>query len=172
MAVAFAADLLAILLAASSVAKLGDLDGFIGIVSGYGALPRGLSRAIGYIVPILEAFIAAGLISGASRAVAAILAALFFTNAAGVVGLSLALHRTPGRCGCFGSLSTAKPTWSLAGLDVMLAVSSLGITVLSNRSATSIGADIEAGLGAVLFGLLVWTLATLATVSRLDRRIE
>ena len=121
IASAFAAGLLAVLLAASSIAKLRDLNAFMGILSGYGALPRRMSRAIGYAVPVYEAFLAVGLVSGATRAIAGILAAAFFTGTAGVVGMSLMLHRAPERCGCFGSASTSKPAWSLVGLDVTLA---------------------------------------------------
>jgi hypothetical protein len=172
IASAFAAGLLAVLLAASSIAKLRDLNAFMGILSGYGALPRRMSRAIGYAVPVYEAFLAVGLVSGATRAIAGILAAAFFTGTAGVVGMSLMLHRAPERCGCFGSASTSKPAWSLVGLDVTLAVVSLGVSVLSENAVTSIGADVEAGLGAGLFALLVWTLATFEAVSQLERRNE
>lgn len=92
----------ALLFAAAAVHKLRDLRRFDEIFSAYGLLPAprglGLSRA----VPLLEILVAAGLLFGRSRAIAAVVGIGLLL----LYGLAIAVNLRRGRrdlaCGCGG----------------------------------------------------------------------
>lgn len=71
-------------------------------VADYELLPQGLVRPVALLLPVLECLIALGLLAGATRRGAAVLAALLVAGYAAGIGINLLRGRNNIDCGCSG----------------------------------------------------------------------
>lgn len=92
---------LALLFAVAASHKLRDLPQFEAAVDGYRLLPLRRWR-LAWVVPVLEALIAGGLLAPATRDAAAAAGMLLLGSYAGAMAINLRAGRTAIACGCGG----------------------------------------------------------------------
>lgn len=107
------AGAIALVLAAGAWPKLADLDGFAFSVERYRLLPPAGARAVGYVLPFVEAIAAALLIVPASRGAGAWLAAALLALVTGAVLVNLLRGRIDIDCGCGGAGHRQQLSWWL-----------------------------------------------------------
>jgi len=95
-----AAGAVALLFASAAWHKLRDRQAFRTILAGYGLLPQALVPAAASAVPLLEALLAAGLLAGGTRRLAALAGAALLLGYALAIGINLWRGRRDLSCGC------------------------------------------------------------------------
>jgi hypothetical protein len=110
----------ALLFASAALHKIRDLAVFAEVLNAYRVLPRGLT--VPWVLPLIEAAIAAGLLVPASRAAAALAGALLLLIYALAMALNLHRGRRDLSCGC-GAFEERRPIapW-MVGRNLLLAV--------------------------------------------------
>ena len=93
---------IALLFGQAALHKWRSPERFAATFEGYHVLPRFVSRAAGYLVPLLETLLALGLLVPASRAVAAAGGVALLLSYAAGIGMNLARGRVDLDCGCAG----------------------------------------------------------------------
>lgn len=149
--------LLAAVLVAAAVAKLGQAGPFGEAIARYGLLPRSVVPIAAKVLPVAELLLGAALAAGVLVAVAAVACGCLF----GVFGTAVAVSLARGRrfdCGC-GLSADAEITWwhvgrsaLLAGLGVLIA---LEPAVLAINAGHVEGAPATNELVAVPLGVLL-----------------
>lgn len=157
-----------LLLIASGVVKLLDIDSFADVVQAFALLPGKLAASVARLIPLGECLIGGLLLlavasphSDARRAAMAAMA--LFAVFAGAVAINLMRGRRNIACGCFAAMEDDQLTWFLVARNCALAV----VGYLAFRRLPFYSDDHAAGfggrLGAALVGLsmlLAWQLAT------------
>jgi hypothetical protein len=131
------------LLVVAGIAKFGAVAETAGVVKRYVALPSGLTRLVGRIIPFVEVFLAPMILVGFELAVVGICAGILF------LGFAVAMSRSLARgdvfeCGC--GLGMPSPiSWTRVVIDVLLtgmcavvAFSSSALTVSSLNDAADV----------------------------------
>ena len=94
---------LALLFAAAAWHKLSDPVRFEATLRGYRALPDWALSPAAWLIPIIEAFIAAGLVFSGTRTAAALAGACLLGAYSAAIGVNLLRGRRDIDCGCFAS---------------------------------------------------------------------
>jgi hypothetical protein len=92
----------ALLFAAAAIHKLRDLRRFDEIFAAYGLLPLAARLRLSRAVPLLEAFVAVGLVLDVSRNAAACVGIVLLFAYAGAITVNLVRGRRELACGCGG----------------------------------------------------------------------
>ncbi|HEY6394566.1 MAG TPA: MauE/DoxX family redox-associated membrane protein [Candidatus Binataceae bacterium] len=93
---------LAAIFGASGAMKLADVEMFESSVANYLLLPLWMEKPFAWTVPLAECACAAGLLSAATRALAAMGLLLLLGMFSGAIAINLLRGRTNIDCGCFG----------------------------------------------------------------------
>jgi uncharacterized membrane protein YphA (DoxX/SURF4 family) len=149
--------LLAVVLVAAAVAKLGQAGPFGEAIERYGLLPRSAVPIAARVLPVVELLLGAALAAGVLVAAAAVACGCLF----GVFGAAVAVSLARGRrfdCGC-GLSADAEITWwhvgrsvVLVGLGVLIAVEPAVLAINASRVG---GAPAANELVAVPLGVLL-----------------
>lgn len=124
--------LFVVLLAASGIAKLADMRGFIDVVGSYRGLPASLLAPAAWGLALLEVAIAAWLASGQYLRAAASMVVLLHITYLVWVGSALARGLELVNCGCFGVFFARPLGWTTLLEDsVLLAMALLLLRSLS-----------------------------------------
>lgn len=159
---------LAAVFVVAGLAKLRHSDDFARAIAGYELLPRGVVPAVAVWLPRLEVGAGTLLLAGfliVPTAVVLAAALVIFTAA-----VALALLR--GReidCGCFGTVSPRRITWSTVGRNVVLLTAAI-VVAADPPHALAPNTVIDGGASSPLdssdaLGVLVATTATLAALA-------
>jgi hypothetical protein len=161
-----------LIFAGAAVAKLADLQSFIGVVQNFRLLPYVLVKPFAVLLPILELAVAGGLAFPATRSYAAIgtLALLVVFTAA--IAVNLARGRRSIDCGCFGdTLKQPLSGWLIARNAV------LGLLAVTAAAPGFPGRplhwlDLMTGIGGALSLLLLYLILghLLAAADRVRRK--
>jgi hypothetical protein len=160
----FATVLLAVLFATAAVGKLLTLGEFVGIVKNYQILPERMAAPVAYVLPALEAAIAAGLLFSVTRPHAALAAMLLLAIFAAAMAANLARGRREIDCGCFFGTAPTRHRLSgwlvgrnavLIGLAYAVVVGSAGV------GRTTHWLDVVGGVAAAIVVLFVYLAAAL-----------
>lgn len=157
---ALLAGAFALLFVTAALQKFFDLGSFAEVLRAYRVLPRALAPAAP-LVPLLELGVAAGLLSAAARAAAALAGAALLCAYAAAIAVNLARGRRDLSCGC-GGANDRRPiapwmVWrniALAGLVGVVCLPQ-GPRALGAADALTIGA------GTAVAALLYMSLDTL-----------
>jgi hypothetical protein len=126
---------LGLVLLATAVGKLLDVEGFARVLATYEAFPEAALRSLAVAVPLLELAIAIWLFSG--RLLVAAAAAALALHAVYTVWAAAALLRglrVP-NCGCFGVFFPRPLGWRTVFEDLVLVGLSAWLLALARRSA-------------------------------------
>jgi hypothetical protein len=121
--------LLTVIFGAAALAKLKELDVFLGVVEQYGLLPRVLVMPFAHALPVVEFGAALGLLLPVTRAPAAAVLMLLLLAFAAAMAINLARGRSDIDCGCFIGVQKQRISWPLVVRNLVLA--SLGLTLLA-----------------------------------------
>ncbi len=153
---------LALLFAASAVAKLRDVDGFAAAVAGYRILPARLARPASLALLASEFALAAVLLWSAQRTAAGLAAAALLGLYAFAVAVNLVRGRRHIDCGCGGPGGRQAISGPLAARNALLAAAALALAApvaarpwvwldsLTLLAAVSVGACLYAATNALL----------------------
>lgn len=149
--------LLAVVLVAAAVAKLGQTGPFGEAIARYGLVPKSVVPIVARVLPSLELLLGAALAAGALVTAAAVACGCLF----GVFGTAVAVSLARGRrfdCGC-GLSADAEITWWHVGRSALLAavavVIALEPAVLAINAGHVAGAPATNELVAVPLGVLL-----------------
>lgn len=147
---------LALLFAAAAWHKLSDPVRFEATLRGYRALPTWAAWPTARLIPIIEAFIAAGLLFSETRTAAALAAACLLGAYSAAIGVNILRGRRDIDCGCFAS-SARVPLSPILLVRNALLIGAAGIAAFpaSPRALTWLDSFT---ITAALLGLsLLWT---------------
>jgi hypothetical protein len=122
---------------AAAMTKLRALDAFVGVVHNYHLVPEPLERPIAYVLPVVELAIAVGVLAPATRAPAAIAAAILLALFAGAMAINLARGRRDIDCGCFATVLRQRLSWPMVLRNLLLAA--LALLVVPELGARGLG---------------------------------
>jgi uncharacterized membrane protein len=122
---------------AAAVSKLRALDAFVGVVHNYRLVPEPLERPIAYVLPAVELAIAMGVLVPATRAMAALAAAILLALFAGAMAINLMRGRRDIDCGCFATVLRQHLSWPLVLRNLLLA--GLALAVVPGLNARGLG---------------------------------
>jgi len=143
-AVLAARVLLAAVFAVAGATKLRDRDGTASALAEFG-LPRGATRPVASVLPIVELAVAIALLFDPVAREAGVVAALLLAAFTAGIANALRQGRAPD-CGCFGNLSTRPVSgWTVARNVALLAVALF--VALSSNADMSAPLAIVAALG-------------------------
>jgi Methylamine utilisation protein MauE len=122
---------------AAAVSKLRALDAFVGVVHNFRLVPEPLERPIAYVLPGIELAIAVGVLVSATRATAALAAAILLALFAGAMAINLLRGRRDIDCGCFATVLRQHLSWPLVLRNLLLA--GLALSLVPGFTARSLG---------------------------------
>lgn len=147
---------LALLFAAAAWHKLSDPVRFEATLRNYRALPTWAAWPAARLMPIIEAFIAAGLLFSETRTAAALAAACLLVAYSAAIGVNVLRGRRDIDCGCFAS-SARIPLSPMLLVRNALLVGAAGIAAFPASPRALTGLD-SFTITAALLGLsLLWT---------------
>lgn len=149
-AVAVAA--LGVLWGHAAAVKLRDRDRLEGVVAGYRLMPEALVPAVARGLPAIELAVAAGLVAGATRDIAALASAVLLAVYASAVAINLARGRRAIDCGCGGRPRPIHP-WLVGRNGVLAAVSAALLAPVAPRELGALDAVNAAMMLAAAIGL-------------------
>jgi Methylamine utilisation protein MauE len=118
----------AVLFASAAAHKWRNLRSFEEAFAAYALLPQIPRRHLGWLVPLCETAVAAGLLAAATRSAAALTGALLLLVYAGAIALNLQRGRRDIACGCGGPDQRRAIAGWMAWRNLLLALL-LGITI-------------------------------------------
>jgi uncharacterized membrane protein YphA (DoxX/SURF4 family) len=119
----------AVLFIGAASHKLRDLNRFAEIFAGYGIAPAVNRRRLSWLVPVLEALVALGLLLPVSRAAAAAVAAALLLAYAIAISINLRAGRRLIACGCGGPDQRRPIAGWMVWRNLLLAIG-LGLAML------------------------------------------
>jgi hypothetical protein len=145
---------LALLFAATALAKLRDLAGFAAAVAGYRLLPERLARAAALGFVAVELVLAAGLCVPALHAFASLGAAALLVVYAAAIAWNLARGRRDIDCGCGGPFGRQTLSEGLVLRNLVLAAAALASALPEAERALG-WLDLVTVLAALVCGALL-----------------
>lgn len=149
---AVAAAALVVLWGHAAAVKLRDRERLEGVVAGYRLLPEALAPTVSFVLPAIEFAVAAGLVSGVTRGVAALASAALLVVYAAAVAINLGRGRRAIDCGCGGRPRPIHP-WLVGRNAVLAAVSAMLLAPVAPRELGVLDAANAAMMLAAAIGL-------------------
>jgi hypothetical protein len=147
----------ALIFAAAALGKLRNPAAFSAAVASYGLLSAGLTRIVGWAVPLAECAIAASLISGFQARFGLVAAGVVLVVFASAGAVALIGGRRP-ECGCLGGAGNLRVNWISVTVNLVLAAAAA-----SAATQSLLGAPLPLGArsATVTELLVIWMLAPL-----------
>lgn len=152
---------LALLFATAAWSKLTRLEEFYGVVRNFRLLPDGASRAVAWLLPVLELLVAIGLVLRPLAVPAAQLAAVLLLVFAVAIAVNVVRGRTAIDCGCFRQGLKQRISWWLVGRNAGLAILALVVAAVLPAVQPASIVDIVTGLLAGATAMVIYLGASL-----------